>query len=699
MWWDKAGVSSRRWARRASRLLCALALAGMPVWGLAFRIVPTRYDRVGIPPEVLKEQPLIRLVEEAAVSYLGFDMIDDLEEAFEGTLVGAVLSDSPSNTSLAEFMRDQELRSQHDDMIEQLRNLASDLEAYKADNDAYPEDFRKYIDEVRYFDVYLSDGASYEYQLTDNGNGFRLVVTYGPSSQLGRLGPPPVLASGGEEENVTTTTEALSLDFVFAAKVSDIVLARRVVTELMGEPSGGFWGAGVQPATVATLRGSWLVVSNEKSHLGPFLKTLNGQRPGLSKNPRYAVVARNIDMNAPAIFYADLPHIVEGLDASDIQGEFRILKLFGPAGYAVTPRERSQCRLERFWGVNAPPGSELEKVMVESAQARTEAAMEAGNIPWDISNVVAVDYRRSKRLLNALVALFPDEEQSMDTAEDVWAGFLGLDAEAGFDNLVDGWVIVSFERLDIFVNAFEEFFDKIGGTGFPPIPESTGGPPEDAIPVTVSDTASPEVEISPSPESTPQADPSLAEQSDPGPGDDPVATEDLVEPPSAAHPPRVPVTVAFKVTDDQARSALIEVLGKQLGQESRNTTMSGVDVVGREDGLLSYAVRDDWFYISGGKTQRLLRNLLAAATGRKASLTSLSTWAQFRAGKRGEVLAIGHQKVDAFYSMLKGFLLFMGSDFRPLAYELGRLRDYHSAAFLVPDGLLLVGDVLQGDGE
>ena len=712
MWWDKAGLSSRRWARKASRLLCALALAGMPVWGqplpqpplnsdLAFRLVPTSHGSLEIPSEVLKEQPLIRLLEEAAVSYLGFDVIDDLAEAFDGTVVGAVLSDSPSNTSLAEFMRDQELRSQHDSMIEQLRGLAADLEAYKTDNETYPEDFRKYIDEVRYFDVYLSDGASYEYQRTENGQGFRLVVSYAPPSRLGELGPPPVFASGGEEENVTATTEALSLDFVFAARIADTALARKVVTELMGEPSGGFWRSGAQPDMVATLRGPWLVVSNEKSHLGPFLKTLSGQSPGLAKNPRYGVVARNIDMNAPIIFYADLPHIVEGLETSDVPSELRVLELFGPAGYAITPRERSQLSMEMFMGVNAPKGSELEKVMAESAHASTEAAMQAGNIPWDVSNVVAVDYRRAKRLLNALVALSPEAEQSMDTAEDVWAGFLGLDAEAGFDNLVDGWVIVSFERLDIFVNAFEEFFEAIGGTDLPSKLEGTGGPPGDAIPVTVSEDTTPsEVETSSSAgESTPETEPSPAEQNDPGPGDEPAVTEDVVEPPSAAHTPRIPFTVAFKVTDEVARTALTEALGKQLGEGIRNTSMSGVDVVGREDGLLSYAVRDDWFYISGGKTQRLLRNLLAAATGRKAPLTGLSTWAQFRAGKRGEVLAIGHQKVDALYSMVKGFLLFMGPDFRPLAYELGGLRDYHSAVFLVPDGVLLVSDVLQGDGE
>jgi len=38
----------------------------------------------------------------------------------------------------------------------------------------------------------------------------------------------------------------------------------------------------------------------------------------------------------------------------------------------------------------------------------------------------------------------------------------------------------------------------------------------------------------------------------------------------------------------------------------------------------------------------------------------------------------------------------MGSDFRPLATEIGKLRDYHSMGTIVPDGIMLVGEVAQG---
>jgi hypothetical protein len=381
--------------------------------------------------------------------------------------------------------------------------------------------------------------------------------------------------------------------------------------------------------------------------------------------------------------------------------------------------------MEVFMGVNPPKGSDLEALFAETAEAKTEAAMVAGNIPWDVSNAFAMDYQRSKRLFDAVLALSDEAKESMEMVEDVWAGFLGLDAEAGFDRLVDGWVVVSFERLDIFVNALEGFTEAMSTTteGLPAELEGTGGPPsEDSA---VDAEASPE-EPAVAPDANPDAEPvpgesegviiieEVAPASEPDPelapedsDREPAANEtddnnlepsgEELAPPAAIRPPRLPFTVAFQVTDQQARGAMVEALTKQLGEQTETKSVYGVEVLGRQDGLLSYALRDNWFYISGGNTQRLLRNLLAAATGRKPSLTSLDTWAQFRAGQRGEVIAIGHQKVDAFYSIVKGFLLLMGPDFRPMADELGGLRDYHSAVFLVPDGVLCVGDVLQGD--
>ncbi len=734
MKWDLTA----RCAARICAIICYLILAGLPALArvpeppvnsdLAFRILPSRYDgNFALPPQVMKEQPLVRLAAEFLFQEIGLDLVDLLDGAFEGTMVGAILSDPKAGSNLGKVLQDSELRSQRDSVVSDLRALASDLEGYKSENETYPEDFRKFIDEYRYYEPYLPEGVSYQYRQTESGQGFELAVSFKPPSLLGKLGPAPIFRNGYEEQHAEAEEPAPPLNAVLALKVADAQKVRTLIDKLFGKATDGFWS--LDGEGVVTLRGDWLVASDRKRNIGPFLKALNGQAPGLSKRANYSVVARNLDMNAPFSLYADLPRIISSLDLTDDPELRRLLELVGPAGYSVTLYDRSEFRMEAFMAVRAPKGSELEKILAESRDAQTESSMVAGNIPWDVSHAFALDYRRSKRLLDALVDLSPEARQSMDMVEDVWAGFLGLDAEAGFDRLADGWVVLSLERLDILVNAFEGFTDAMSAVGELPNPiEETGGPiSEEAMPVdspaestevSGADEGAESGELSPGDPLTPQATPDLA-QGDPVPAqEDPVSAQEgpapaqdapdrpspetgepvfLPSDPSApAKPPRLPFTVAFQVPDAQARAALLEALSKQLGDNASTQDLYGVEVKGRKDGLLSYAQVDDWFYVSGGNTQRLLRNLLAAAKGRKSALTSLDSWSRFRAGQRGEVLAISHQKVDAGYSMLKGFLLFMGPDFRPLAEELGGLRDSHGAMFLVPDGVLCVGDMLQG---
>lgn len=695
---------------------------------IAIRVLPSQYD-LELDSEILKEQPLVRLFLKWSAEQVGETTLAAMEGAFEGTAVGAVLPDpEDGSSSLLDFFREDELRGQREALVDDLRSLAADLEVYKETNGSYPEDFRLYIDEERYYEPYMPDGVSYAYRRLEGGQAFRLEVSYQAPSRLGELGPAPLFTSGSVEEYAEPSIPREALQYVLALKIKDSGKVQSLADTLFGPAVGGFWSWG-PGEPIATRRGQWLVLTNDKRHLGPFFKTLNGQAPGLSKTPGYALVARNVDMDASVSAYVDLPRLLWGVELPSGSDERVLLDLLGPVGYSIEPLERSQVRTEVFMGLAPPVGSDLQKVLAESGRSRTDSAVVIGNIPWDVSNAVALDYQASKRLLNALVALSPEAQQSMQMAEDVWAGFLGLDAEAGFDRLVEGWAVISFERLDIFVNAFEGFTEAMTSVGLPDELEGVGGPPDDAVedPATGEDPTTGEEGSLWFPDSAdaeqPSEDASLEGSSpqdgepatDAPPEESQSSSEEEVEtepslsdqvelepvdgemPPAPKHPPRVPFTVAFQVSDAQAQSVLGQALQKQLGEQVKHTDVYGVDVVGREDGLLSYAQKDNWYYISGGNTQRLLRNLLAAATGRKRSLTSLDTWTRFRTGQRGEVIAIGHQKVDATYSLVKSFLLFMGPDFRSLAYEVGGLRDYHHAIMLVPDGVLAVGEILQGE--
>lgn len=707
------------WAKKASLAACGLAFSMLPAFGqplpeppsnsdIAFRILPANYSTAKIDQDVLREQPLVRLVVEGGGSLLGIDPVWDLLNTFDGTVLGAILSDPKKGSNLARYFQDSELRSRHASMIAEMQSLASDLELAKAENESgtYPEDLKEYIESVRYYDANLPEGASYIYERLEDGKSFRLKVKYEKAAPIASLGPAPVFGPESFGQNLVITKAPVPLNYAIAVRTKNSETARALADTVWGQSKDGFWTVGADGG-LATLRGSWLVISDTKANLGTVLKSVNGQGPGWSKNPGFQRVAKNVNVNAPVVAFVDLPKVLKALGPEIDPEMTKLLGLVGPTGYTLTPRERSEFRVEAFVGVNPPKGSELEGFFKQSASASPQAAMVAENIPWDITNAFAADYRKSKKLFDALVALSPEAKTEMENAEDVWAGFLGLDAERGFDELVDGWAILSFERLDIFVNAIEDVTDMMSGSPpETPIPdEGTGGPESDeseTVVVVAEDEVVPsDTDSEGDPEAVAEEPVVEEEASEPAAEIEIEVDEEQVEvvPAGPTKPARIPATVAFQVVDAQAREALTTALDKRIGETLQSKTVHGVEVKGREDGLLSYAVRDNWFYISGGKTQRLLRNLLSAATGQKPSLTSLESWNQFRSGQRGQVLAIGHQKVDGVYSMTKGALLFLGPDFRPLAYEIGGLRDYHSAAFVVPDGLLMVGDVLQGDGR
>ncbi len=706
---------TRRWSCRILVAFCGWTMMACPVQSqplpqpprdsdIAFRLLPSALRSQEMDSQILAEQPLVRVAGTFGMKYLGFDPIFDLDRSFEGTVVGAILSSPKGVSSMGTFIQDRNLREQRSSAVEELRSLASDLESYYQEMETYPEDFADYLENHRYYEPYFPAGVDYRYERLDGGKDFRLVMSYAPESRLRELGPPPTLKSQGNWTNRQPSKPPVPLNFVIGAKVADASAARDLVSKLMGEPDRGFWTNNDDLHIVATLRGSWLVVADDKKNLGLLLRSLSGEGAGLSKNVNFGLVARNIDTESAGMLYVDFPRILGAFAKPSSESERKLMGLAGPAGYALIPYQKSQMRLESFVGLRAPKGSRLQKFLTSSDAPSADVAMVADNIPWDVSNVLAVDYREVKELVDAAVDLFPEARQAVDLVEDMSAGFLGLDASRGFDDLVSGWAILSFERIDIFVNAWESVMEKIDRNAAEQAEDidvdftGIGGPDADAEPVF------PEGEIDLVTPADGEEDIEIVIGEMPGPdsnsgtddGDSDVNVDVEVEtgPPV---PPRLPFTVALMVPDGDARATLIKNLAKFMGDDPQILDMFGVTVTDRSDQLLAYAVNNDWLYVSGGGTQRLMRNLLAAATGHKKRLTSLDSWSRFRLEQKGRPLAFGHQKVDAVYSVVKGFLLFLGADFRPMAEELGQLRDYHGAVLAVPDGLLMVGEVLRGD--
>lgn len=644
--------------------LVAVAVAQLPEppknSEVAFRLLPMPTVSAA-ERDALRSHPLFKMVGRVGAQTFGFEPLKFLDETFEGTLVAAIVTpEGGSGSSILAFLDYQEQRDSWSSMISELEELRRDLKEYfeGADQD-YPESIATYLEETRYYDAYLPSGVTYSYRRLDQGKGFELTTTFEDGAPLAGFGRPPLLRSDGRDENLKPTRKPVPLNYVAAARIKDRSKLSELLTKGFGAPRDGFWRTDIDNRVdlIVTIRGDWVVAADRLGNMGPFLDALGGQAPGWSQNPSFKTVARNLDSDASLLFFVDAPRMLWEVNPQTKSPESRLMSLVGPVGYAVVPKQDSQARVEVFLGVKAPPGSRLDTFM--RGDGDTASTLSLSNIPWDVSNMFALEYANSKELLDALVALFPEAQEQYGMGQDVFAGMLGLDAEAGFDKLFDGPAVVSFERIDIFLNAMEEWARK--AQTVKEVASKTGGPV------------------------------------DKGDGDEAVEVGEVREDPE--NPVGYfPATIACKVPIASNREALLNLLSPYMG-DTTTETMYGVELVTSQDGKVCYAVDGDWVYLSGGRTERLLKHMLEAAHGRKETLASLDSWSRFTLSAEGRVLAFGHQKLDAIYSLAKGFLLLLGSDFRPVAVEIGKLRDYHSVATVVPEGIMLVGEVFKGDGR
>ena len=627
---------------------------------IALRFLPATYSEHSLDPVEMADHPLFRIIRRAGSEVFGVEPLRFLDNTFEGTVLAAILSrSSAGGTTLADFFRDQDLRDSWKRNTEELRSLAEDLEyEFKENEKPFPDELQTYLDEVRYYEPYLSDGVTYRYEALNDGKDYRLTMVFPEGSGFSKLGAAPVFTSQEGYSNQEPTAAPVPLNLVVAAKIKQKEQLVSVLTDALGKPQGGFWRVEGEMPFVITIRGEWVVGADRTENLGQMLRSLNGKEPCWSSTPGFQKVARNVNAEAPFLMYINTPSLLRAAnDGTMGEVETKLASLLGPIGYAGVPYAESQFRLEVFMGIEAPEGSRLQAFLQETAAESPEQSIVTSNIPWDVSNVLALDFGTTKALVDSVVAMFPEAASQMDMGEDVMLGMFGLDAQAGVEGLIGGNALVVFERVDIFATGIEAALDMEMPSP-DPVEESEGDSEE-------SDGDSEEVEV---------------EASQPGP---------------LAY---MPATLAAQVPIENNREAALTMLQPYLGDPTTEA-FYGVDVVTSQDGTFSYAVDGDWMYVSGGRTVRLMRHMLEAAHGRKETLGSIDSWSRFKTSGRGRLLMFGHQKVDPIYSLVKGALLFLGSDFRPLATELGKLRDYHSMGTLVPDGVLLVGEVVQGDGR
>lgn len=155
----------------------------------------------------------------------------------------------------------------------------------------------------------------------------------------------------------------------------------------------------------------------------------------------------------------------------------------------------------------------------------------------------------------------------------------------------------------------------------------------------------------------------------------------------AFHASKVPVLVVAEFANGELAAQAQQRCKARLGANATSRTVEGVRYSLSEDGRCGSASSGTTQFWANGFTERLLPRVYSAYLGQGPVLSGSASYQRFMASREGELLAYQHAKVDREFSLLKALLLYLGSDFRPEAEILGRLRDAHTSLEVVAGGL------------
>lgn len=156
---------------------------------------------------------------------------------------------------------------------------------------------------------------------------------------------------------------------------------------------------------------------------------------------------------------------------------------------------------------------------------------------------------------------------------------------------------------------------------------------------------------------------------------------------------KVPVMAVLEVANPDLARKVETRLKERLGASPRARKVENVSYSLSEDGRCGWASSNTTQFWANGYTERLLPRVKKTYQGGQPTLAEESSYRWFEHARQGELLYFQHTKVDREYSLIKGLLLYLGSDFRPEAEKLGRLRDLYTAVEVVPGGVSLRASV------
>ncbi|GEM_PF-2809294 len=139
--------------------------------------------------------------------------------------------------------------------------------------------------------------------------------------------------------------------------------------------------------------------------------------------------------------------------------------------------------------------------------------------------------------------------------------------------------------------------------------------------------------------------------------------------------PSIPILVGIELKNAGRAKTLIDRLtGEKLSYIPHEYKDRKIYVAADES--RAYALMGNFLYFEmGGKVPRKLEKTIDAIVDSKRSLASSKSFTRFEKRITGTVVLIRHDKVDWFFTMLKGMVLLAGSDFREWAVTIGDFQD------------------------
>ncbi len=537
--------------------------------------------------------------------------------------------------------RRQQGAPEYDALLDELRNLGVALDSYKLEKKKLPKTLEalvpEYVEELP-----TLPGVNFIY--TAEGGAWVVRAELAPDSKEARQGKPP---SNSEKDGLDSETFpqkdplglVVALDSYSPAD-TERVLKRMDETFPCLEATGpSRWKITCEdfPVIYVALQEGWLVASDDESLLPNALTVLS-----MAGNPRNAFQLQTLPAHDELYAFADLQEIVA--HSPDLTAEAR--KSLAPlTSVGLTA-----------WGVGKPIPAQIQAraflQLEESALAEFSTAGEVpistlmNRINWDISEIVVVDLSQTYRLLERAADAHPSVGVFVTMMLAEAQRTLGM--EITRETLRNGSyrLFVSYERIDVFANFLKMFTGMMVGNRNALLGQVEGEP-----------APSPE----PSPEPTPQ----------------PILHE-------------LPFMAGLEIAPGALQDALWKGLQDALGPRPKFYRTAGeVRVDTSADGQIAVARQGNLLLCAGGGSGRLVDRILA--TTESNSLTALETYRQFREGLQGQELLLTHVKVDWLYSLVKGFLLMLGTDFRPEATAIGLWRDVYGALNLEGQGVRFTG--------